>query len=93
MDFIVANDISASDAGFAVETNRVTILFANGTRESLPRTSKVEVAEKIIELLENEPLLSSMGQKGRERVELIFCKERYAKQIEDIYKLIIRYKT
>ena len=49
LDFIVANDISASDAGFAVETNRVTILFANGTRESLPLTSKVEVAEKIIE--------------------------------------------
>lgn len=52
-----------------------------------------EMAEKIIELLENEPLLSSMGQKGRERVELIFCKERYAKQIENIYKLIIRDNT
>ena len=49
LDFIVANDISASDAGFAVETNRVTILFANGARENLPLTSKVEVAEKIIE--------------------------------------------
>ena len=49
-----------------------------------------EMAEKIIELLENEPLLSSMGQKGRERVELIFCKERYAKQIQNIYTIILR---
>src|SRR5215208_7098779 len=33
LDFIVANDISADDAGFAVETNRVTLLFADGTQE------------------------------------------------------------
>ena len=49
LDLIVANDISADDAGFAVETNRVTILFANGSKETLPLMSKVEVAEKIIE--------------------------------------------
>ncbi len=49
LDFIVANDISANDAGFAVDTNRVTFLFANGARENLPLTSKVEVAEIIIE--------------------------------------------
>ncbi len=49
LDFIAANDISAKDAGFEVETNRVTLLFANGTRESLPLMSKTEVAEKIIE--------------------------------------------
>lgn len=49
LDFIAANDISAKDAGFEVETNRVTLLFANGARESLPLMSKTEVAEKIIE--------------------------------------------
>ena len=49
LDLIVANDISEDDAGFAVETNRVTLLFANGVRENLPLMSKVEVAEKIIE--------------------------------------------
>ncbi|RJP47157.1 MAG: bifunctional phosphopantothenoylcysteine decarboxylase/phosphopantothenate--cysteine ligase CoaBC [Anaerolineaceae bacterium] len=48
MDMIVANDISASDAGFGVETNRVTLLFAKGKQESLPLMSKVEVAEIII---------------------------------------------
>ena len=49
LDLIVANNISEDDAGFAVETNRVTLLFANGVRENLPLMSKVEVAEKIIE--------------------------------------------
>lgn len=49
LDFIAANDISASDAGFAVETNRITLLFADGTKETLPLMSKTEAAEKIIE--------------------------------------------
>lgn len=49
LDFIVANDISAQDAGFNVETNRVTLLFADGKKESLPLMNKTEVAEAIIE--------------------------------------------
>lgn len=49
LDFIAANDISANDAGFAVETNRITLLFANGTQETLPLMSKSEAAEKIME--------------------------------------------
>jgi len=49
LDFIAANDISANDAGFAVETNRLTLLFADGTQEALPLMSKSEAAEKIME--------------------------------------------
>jgi len=49
LDLIVANDISANDAGFAVETNRVTLLFADGRRESLPLMSKAKTAEVILE--------------------------------------------
>jgi phosphopantothenoylcysteine decarboxylase/phosphopantothenate--cysteine ligase len=49
LDFIAANDISSLDAGFAVETNRITLLFANETQESLPLMSKSEAAEKIME--------------------------------------------
>lgn len=51
LDFIAANDISAEDAGFAVETNRVTLLYADGRKETLPLMSKSEVAETIIERL------------------------------------------
>jgi phosphopantothenoylcysteine decarboxylase/phosphopantothenate--cysteine ligase len=48
LDLIAANDISADDAGFAVETNRITLLFADGNRESLSLMSKTEAAEIII---------------------------------------------
>jgi phosphopantothenoylcysteine decarboxylase / phosphopantothenate---cysteine ligase len=53
LDLIVANDISASDAGFASERNRVTLLFADGQKESLPLMSKSEVAEIIMEQVAN----------------------------------------
>jgi phosphopantothenoylcysteine decarboxylase / phosphopantothenate---cysteine ligase len=48
LDFIAANDISAVDAGFAVDTNRLTLLFADGRIEPLPLMSKDEAAEAII---------------------------------------------
>ena len=49
LDLIAANDISANDAGFSVETNRVTLLFADGHKESLSLMSKTETAEIIVE--------------------------------------------
>ena len=49
LDFIVANDISATDAGFGVEDNRVTLIFANGEQNALPLMSKAAVAEIVIE--------------------------------------------
>jgi len=51
LDMIVANDISASDAGFGVDTNRVTLLFADGRKQPLPLMGKDEVAETVIEQL------------------------------------------
>jgi phosphopantothenoylcysteine decarboxylase/phosphopantothenate--cysteine ligase len=48
LDIIAANDISASDAGFSVDTNRVTLLYADGRSEALPLMSKSEVAETIV---------------------------------------------
>ncbi len=48
LDLLVANDISATDAGFAVDTNRVIILDAAGGQEPLPLASKAHVSEVII---------------------------------------------
>jgi phosphopantothenoylcysteine decarboxylase/phosphopantothenate--cysteine ligase len=48
LDLIVANDILAVDAGFGVDTNRVTLIPADGRAEALPLASKSEVAEMII---------------------------------------------
>jgi phosphopantothenoylcysteine decarboxylase/phosphopantothenate--cysteine ligase len=44
LDLIVANDVSASDAGFTVDTNRVTLLSADGAVEALPLMTKEEVS-------------------------------------------------
>jgi phosphopantothenoylcysteine decarboxylase/phosphopantothenate--cysteine ligase len=48
LDVIVANNIASPDAGFQVETNRVTLLFADGRSDPLPLMSKFEVAERVI---------------------------------------------
>jgi phosphopantothenoylcysteine decarboxylase/phosphopantothenate--cysteine ligase len=48
LTLIVANDVSASDAGFAVDANRVTLLGVGGLQESLPLMSKEDVAEEVI---------------------------------------------
>jgi phosphopantothenoylcysteine decarboxylase/phosphopantothenate--cysteine ligase len=52
LDLLVANDISASDAGFGTDENRVTLLFPDGKVEALPLMSKSEVAEILVAHLE-----------------------------------------
>jgi phosphopantothenoylcysteine decarboxylase/phosphopantothenate--cysteine ligase len=49
LDLIVANDISASDAGFNVDTNRVMIIGPDGSQEDLPLMSKYDVASHILD--------------------------------------------
>ncbi len=48
LDMIVANDISAPDAGFDVDENRVTLLYADGQKEELSLRSKFEVAQIVM---------------------------------------------
>lgn len=50
-DFIVANDVSRSDAGFDVDTNAVTIIGEEGG-ETLPLLSKARVAAEILDRVE-----------------------------------------
>jgi phosphopantothenoylcysteine decarboxylase/phosphopantothenate--cysteine ligase len=49
LDLIVANDITAHDAGFAATTNRVVILDREGKREDLPLMDKAAVADAILD--------------------------------------------
>ena len=49
LDFIVANDITAPDSGFSVDTNRVTIIHPDGTTEVLPLMSKYDVGHSILD--------------------------------------------
>jgi phosphopantothenoylcysteine decarboxylase/phosphopantothenate--cysteine ligase len=49
LDLIAANNIAATDAGFEVDTNRVVLLFPDGTQTDLGLQTKMEVAESIID--------------------------------------------
>jgi len=59
LSLIVANDITASDAGFAVDTNRVTLIEPSGSVQQLPLMTKAEVAEvvlqRVVEMLVHHP--------------------------------------
>lgn len=48
LDFIVLNSLRNPGAGFAVDTNQVTLLFADGTQKAYPLKSKRDVARDIV---------------------------------------------
>jgi phosphopantothenoylcysteine decarboxylase/phosphopantothenate--cysteine ligase len=49
VDLLVANDVAEAGSGFGTDTNRVTILAADGSREELPLQSKRAVAERLLD--------------------------------------------
>ena len=62
LDIIVANDVTRKDAGFAVDTNQVTILSREGKPLRLPLLLKEEVAERIL-----DRVADLLAARGRER--------------------------
>jgi len=48
LSMVVANPVGLPDAGFAVDTNRVSLLWPGGAVEHLPLLSKSEVAEEVL---------------------------------------------
>jgi phosphopantothenoylcysteine decarboxylase/phosphopantothenate--cysteine ligase len=49
VDLLVANDISATDAGFETDTNRVVIFSTDEEAEALPLMTKAQVSEHLME--------------------------------------------
>lgn len=49
LDFIVANDVTREGAGFACDTNIVTIVFPDGRKKELGKLTKDEVARAILQ--------------------------------------------
>lgn len=48
LDLIVANDITATDAGFDTDTNRVSIFDRSGGEQKLELASKAKISEAIV---------------------------------------------
>jgi phosphopantothenoylcysteine decarboxylase/phosphopantothenate--cysteine ligase len=51
VDLMIANDVSAGDAGFEVDTNRVLVLDAAGGAEALPLMTKAALADWLVDRL------------------------------------------
>lgn len=51
LDYIVANDITSEDTGFASDDNRVIILSNKGEEISIDKTSKNEIASKLFDII------------------------------------------
>lgn len=49
LDLIVANDLTAEGAGFAVDTNLVQLIYRDGTVEDLPQMSKDQLARQLLD--------------------------------------------
>jgi len=54
LDLIVLNDATEPGAGFGVDTNRVTLLDGAGGEESLPLMSKVDLADVLLDRVEEK---------------------------------------
>jgi phosphopantothenoylcysteine decarboxylase / phosphopantothenate---cysteine ligase len=52
LDMLVANDVTIAGAGFNTDTNIVKLLLSNGAIEELPLLTKKEVAEKILDKID-----------------------------------------
>jgi phosphopantothenoylcysteine decarboxylase/phosphopantothenate--cysteine ligase len=48
VDLLVANDVAEPGSGFGTDTNRVSILSADGSRDDLPLLAKRAVADDIL---------------------------------------------
>lgn len=53
LDWIVANDVSRADIGFAAEMNEVSVVIGEGV-EHLPKMGKAEVAVRLLGLIERD---------------------------------------
>jgi phosphopantothenoylcysteine decarboxylase / phosphopantothenate---cysteine ligase len=49
VDMMVANDVSAADSGFEVDTNRAILLYSSGSREETPLLDKRELADLLLD--------------------------------------------
>jgi phosphopantothenoylcysteine decarboxylase / phosphopantothenate---cysteine ligase len=52
LDLVVVNDATEAGAGFAIDTNRVTLLAPNRAPEALPVLPKTDVADAILDRVE-----------------------------------------
>jgi phosphopantothenoylcysteine decarboxylase/phosphopantothenate--cysteine ligase len=63
VDLLVANDVAEPGSGFGTETNRVSILSADGSCDDLPLLPKRVIADRILDAVRT--LLDARGDSGQ----------------------------
>jgi len=63
VDLMIANDVSAPDAGFEVDTNRVVLLDSSGRTEQPPLLTKIALADLILDRV-REALAANDAERG-----------------------------
>lgn len=53
LDIIILNSLNEQGAGFNTPTNKVSILFKNGTIQHLPLNTKPKIAQEIVRMIES----------------------------------------
>ena len=48
VDLLVANDVSRTDVGFGSDENEVFLLFRNGAKKKISKTSKEKIAQDVL---------------------------------------------
>ena len=48
VDLLVANDVSRKDVGFGSDENEVFLLFRNGAKKKISKTSKEKIAQNVL---------------------------------------------
>jgi len=69
VDLIVANDVTAEGAGFDHETNIVSLYLRDGHDVALPKMSKIEVAQRVLD--EIVRLRGALRTKPAKRLSLV----------------------
>ena len=69
VDLIVANDVTAEGAGFDHNTNVVSLYFRDGRDVALPKMSKIEVAQRVLN--EIVRLRGALRTKPAKRLSLV----------------------
>ena len=49
LDLVAANDLTAPGAGFAVDTNQITIIDTSGAAEEIPLLPKYDVSHRLLD--------------------------------------------
>ena len=68
-DYIVANDVSADNAGFAHDTNEVLVLASDGRVHPVGLRSKRQVAQAVLDLVVSDRNARADAQAGNEEIE------------------------